>query len=88
MSDTCWAYGPTGQRCEQTPGHTGSHSVSTLWTDEECITPDMRRTDRGVRRIPIDPTPAPPAAKEEGCAACGWPERTHEANDTGCRTFV
>lgn len=75
----CWAYGPSGQRCELDAAHAGNHLVSTSWSDDESLTPDMFMTT-----IYRDGPPSDPARKldSEACVACG---HTHEgACPCGC----
>lgn len=92
---TCFAYGPTGQRCERPADHDGDHTVSASWTDDECVTPEHfatarvigeTRTERPVPIIGIDEDDDEPGL--DRCAACGWPEATHSANPHGCKSFA
>lgn len=93
----CWAYGPTGQRCEQDAAHPGNHTVSTEWTDDECVTPEhftmakIVGETRSARPVPIIEISDAIDADEPGldrCASCGWPEDGHESNPHGCRSFA
>lgn len=96
----CWAYGPSGHRCEQRAGHEQVHTVTAAWEDDECVTPDtfaMARVvgeTRTVRPIPIIGIDDPDDDAEDDvddldkCAACGWPEAIHAQNKQGCKTFA
>lgn len=95
---TCFAYGPTGQRCERPADHDGDHTVSTTWTDDECVTPEhfaMAKVigeTRTAQPVPIigvdldDDEDGEPSL--DRCAACGWPEAIHAQNNQGCKNFA
>jgi hypothetical protein len=35
----CWAYDTANHRCEKNASHTGNHSITYSWTDDECSAP-------------------------------------------------
>ena len=34
----CWAFGPTGKRCDHDAGHDGLHESREAWDDDGCLT--------------------------------------------------
>jgi hypothetical protein len=36
---TCFAFNPNYQRCDMPAGHPGDHSITVLWTDDDCWDP-------------------------------------------------
>jgi hypothetical protein len=92
----CWAYGPTGQRCQGQAGHEDDHGIVVNWSDDECVTPDHfvqariigeTNTARPVPIIALDEDDDGEPSLDR-CAACGWPEATHSANPHGCKSFA
>jgi hypothetical protein len=93
LSRQCFSYGPTGQRCSQPADHEGDHYIQITWGDEDSVTPDhfaVARTveARSVRPIPIVDNTVDDEPGMDKCAACGWPEDSHDQNTEGCKRFA
>lgn len=70
MSDirTCWAISAALKaRCDMPAGHTGEHSITVSWDDNQCWTPDF---DEPIALTVVPEVQEPVQKEVEGCAAC------------------
>jgi len=82
LPDTCWAFSPTGDRCEQIAGHEGDHAIINTWTDAECYKP------KAPPARAVAPAPSEPAEKPvTKCIACGHSHKTGPCR-CGCHTQI
>lgn len=78
---TCWAISAALKtRCDMPAGHTGNHSITIEWDDEQCWSPDL--DDPVPLEVVPDPTPI-----AEKCEACGHMHKSGECK-CGCYTHI
>lgn len=83
---TCWAYGPNG-RCDMPAGHTGDHSITIAWTDDQCVVPSLGQGQpaQAVTEMSDVTVQVPVQVKEvESCVAC---DHMHKAGPCKCGCY-
>lgn len=91
----CFAYNQQAQRCEMDAAHSGLHTVSSSWSDDECLTPGRLPSTGGLSladmAVPISATLGPavpafepePSSLSEPCVVCNHLAQKHGGED-GC----
>ena len=80
---TCWAISAALKaRCDMPAGHTGEHSITVSWNDEQCWSPE---TDEPVALTVVQPVPEPvQESVQEPCIACS---HMHKAGACKCGCY-
>jgi len=80
---TCWAISAALKaRCDMPAGHTGEHSITVSWNDEQCWSPDM---DEPVALTVVQDIPEP--VRSEACIACNHMHKSGECK-CGCYEHI
>lgn len=82
---TCWAISAALKaRCDMPAGHSGEHSITVSWNDEQCWSPDF---DEPVALTVVQDVHEPVQEKPEACIACNHMHRGGECK-CGCYNHV
>lgn len=75
---TCWAISAAlKSRCDMPAGHSGEHSITVTWGDEQCWSPDF---DEPVALTVVPDVHEPVQEEPESCVAC-----THMHRGGACK---
>ena len=92
---TCWAISAALKaRCDMPAGHTGDHSITVSWGDEQCWSPEtdepvaLRVVEPDMMSGPVDNyVQEPVQEKPEACVACNHMHKSGECK-CGCYNHV
>jgi len=80
---TCWAISAAlKSRCDMPAGHSGDHSITVTWGDEQCWSPE---TDEPIELTVVKPVQEVVEDQPEGCTAC---THMHKAGACKCGCYA
>lgn len=87
---TCWAISAALMaRCDMPAGHTGEHSITVSWGDEQCWSPEtdepvaLKVVPPDIMSGPVD-NPVQEPVQPEPCVACN---HMHKSGDCKCGCY-
>jgi hypothetical protein len=83
---TCWAISAALKaRCDMPAGHTGEHSITVSWSDDQCWSPEF---DEPVALTVVQPVPeVVQEVVEEQTEACIACSHMHKAGSCKCGCY-
>jgi hypothetical protein len=79
---TCWAISAAlKSRCDMPAGHTGNHSITVEWGEEQCWMPEIDEP------IALEVVPSPVPIEVAKCEACSHMHKNAECK-CGCYTHI